>query len=144
MRWSDEFMHKLLGLSGNQGRIELKYLSNYQEDLYRDFVQSANRLLLLDYDETLVPFADEPKEAAPCRELKNILHQLVAMPGLTVVVISGRERMTLDLDEVVCVYFATSGSFLSSVLIWLSGNKLSSPRFLTTKAVVAPKIIWSM
>lgn len=96
VRWSDEFMHKLLGLTGNQERIEVKYLSAYQEDLCQDFAQTVNRLLLLDYDGTLAPFEDEPQAAASKVELLDTLHKLAAVPGLTTVVISGRDRNTLD------------------------------------------------
>ncbi len=96
VRWSDEFMQKLLGLSGDQERLEAKYLAPYMEDLYVDFARAQNRLLLLDYDGTLVPFADDPQAAVPDAQLLDTLQRLAATPGLTTVVISGRDKTTLD------------------------------------------------
>lgn len=46
-------------------------------DAYRS---AAKRLLLLDYDGTLVPFAARPQDAAPDFELRTLLTQLAAIP----------------------------------------------------------------
>ena len=60
--------------------------------LYR---QSQRRLILLDYDGTLVPFARKPSQAMPDAGLVSQLQQLKADPRNTVVVISGRDYVTL-------------------------------------------------
>jgi trehalose 6-phosphate synthase/phosphatase len=52
--------------------------------------------LLLDYDGTLVPLARSPELAAPDQELTALLAELSAAPGLTVEIVSGRPRETLD------------------------------------------------
>src|SRR5688572_8995801 len=63
-------------------------------------VAHARRLgsvrLLLDYDGTLVPFARSPELAAPDDELKALLRDLVATPGITMDIVSGRPRETLE------------------------------------------------
>jgi trehalose 6-phosphate synthase/phosphatase len=57
---------------------------------------SERRLLLLDYDGTLVPFAPRPQGAKPDEELISLLEALCRSEGNEVVVISGRDKNTLD------------------------------------------------
>jgi trehalose 6-phosphate synthase/phosphatase len=53
-------------------------------------------VLLLDYDGTLVPFARAPDLATPDRELRDLLAGLASQPGVSVHVVSGRRRDTLE------------------------------------------------
>jgi len=53
-------------------------------------------LLLLDYDGTLVPFAQTPELARPDSELIALLQALAARPRTEVHVVSGRTRETLE------------------------------------------------
>ena len=46
--------------------------------LARAFRSAHRRLVLLDYDGTLVPFADRPQDAAPSRPLLAILQRLAS------------------------------------------------------------------
>ncbi|MFZ2088655.1 MAG: trehalose-phosphatase [Desulfobaccales bacterium] len=52
--------------------------------------QDQKLLLLLDYDGTLVEIAPRPELARPPQELLHLLDCLVSLPGLAVVVVSGR------------------------------------------------------
>jgi trehalose 6-phosphate synthase/phosphatase len=52
--------------------------------------------LLLDYDGTLVPLARSPELAAPDVELLGLLQNLANDPGITLEVVSGRPRETLE------------------------------------------------
>jgi trehalose 6-phosphate synthase/phosphatase len=54
------------------------------------------RLLLLDYDGTLVPFVDSPDLARPDDELLALLHGLARSAETVVHVVSGRTRGTLE------------------------------------------------
>lgn len=96
VRWSDNFMQKLLGTKNDQEQFAAKYLGPYLYDLQDDFRKATNRLIFLDYDGTLVPFANDPQAAVPDIELLGLLQQLATTPGLTTVIISGRDRFTLD------------------------------------------------
>lgn len=58
--------------------------------------QARRRLILLDYDGTLVPFAATPEEASPDAELRELLERLAATPGTTVALVSGRPRAQLE------------------------------------------------
>ena len=53
-------------------------------------------LLLLDYDGTLVPFAQTPELASPDDELIALLQDLAARPRTEVHIVSGRPRETLE------------------------------------------------
>ncbi|MGH7359127.1 MAG: trehalose-phosphatase [Candidatus Rokuibacteriota bacterium] len=54
------------------------------------------RLLLLDYDGTLVPFVENPALARPDDELLALLHSLASSVGTEVHVVSGRTRGALE------------------------------------------------
>ncbi|HEY0078073.1 MAG TPA: bifunctional alpha,alpha-trehalose-phosphate synthase (UDP-forming)/trehalose-phosphatase [Pyrinomonadaceae bacterium] len=60
------------------------------------FRQAEHRRLLLDYDGTLVPYANRPQDAVPPPELIELLAQLASDPANTIAVISGRSRDDLD------------------------------------------------
>ena len=62
----------------------------------RCYQLAERRLLLLDYDGTLVPFASRPEAAVPPAELKRLLGSLSADPRNLAVLISGRRRSDLD------------------------------------------------
>jgi trehalose 6-phosphate synthase/phosphatase len=57
---------------------------------------ASQRLLMLDYDGTLVPFAGRPRDATPPPDLIGLFGRLVSLPGQTVVVVSGRPREHLE------------------------------------------------
>lgn len=62
-------------------------------DAYR---QAKRRLLLIDYDGTLIEFAATPEAVRPTPNLIKLLKDLAAQPGNTVVIISGRDQQTLE------------------------------------------------
>jgi trehalose 6-phosphate synthase/phosphatase len=53
---------------------------------------AAHRLVFLDYDGTLVPFAGRPADATPPPELRELLTRLAAGQDTTVALVSGRSR----------------------------------------------------
>jgi trehalose 6-phosphate synthase/phosphatase len=64
--------------------------------LQADYEAANTRLLLLDYDGTLVRFHSNPKRAQPDAELLQLLSSLAENPRNRVVIISGRDRGTLE------------------------------------------------
>jgi trehalose 6-phosphate synthase/phosphatase len=97
VRWADDFLHTLLAVQNEQEKIGAKYLDTHaRERLERDFAQAHNRLILLDYDGTLVPFVDNPLLAKPSKEVLNVLKRLAEDRGNDVVIISGRDRGILE------------------------------------------------
>lgn len=57
---------------------------------------ARRRVLLLDYDGTLVGFAPRPADALPPPELLEQLQRLAGRPGDLVAIVSGRPRQELD------------------------------------------------
>ena len=96
-RWADEFIDRLLYTQKLQGEMEAKALNNEAKSkLVSDFQKSGQRLLLLDYDGTLVPFSAKPEQAKPSGEVKKLLKKLAKDPKNEVVLISGRDKHTLE------------------------------------------------
>lgn len=95
--WADEFIRALLDSKNEQQRTKAKLLgSRGGEQLVQDFYKARQRLLLLDYDGTLVPFAGHPQLAQPTGKLLEILKCLSAHPKTEVVLLSGRDKETLQ------------------------------------------------
>ena len=66
------------------------------EELVARLKGAGRRVLLLDYDGTLVGTAPRPELAVPDPELKMLLERLAALPGTQVHVVSGRLKETLE------------------------------------------------
>ncbi len=97
VQWANEFMDKLLSTKKLQREMEEKGLtSEMQKKLASDFQESDKALLLLDYDGTLVPFSPKPTEAMPGAELLRLLEKLTKDHRTEVVLISGRDRDTME------------------------------------------------
>jgi trehalose 6-phosphate synthase/phosphatase len=96
-RWANEFMDKLLYTKQLQREMEEKALTyEMQKKLSSDFQKSDKALLLLDYDGTLVPFSPKPSEAMPGADLLRLLEKFTKNPRTEVVLISGRDKDTLE------------------------------------------------
>ncbi|MFW6118232.1 MAG: bifunctional alpha,alpha-trehalose-phosphate synthase (UDP-forming)/trehalose-phosphatase [Chloroflexota bacterium] len=97
VRWANEFMDKLLSTKKLQREKEEKALTyEMQKKLASEFQESDKALLLLDYDGTLVPFSPKPVEAIPGAKLLRLLEKLAKKPGTEMVLISGRDKHTLE------------------------------------------------
>ncbi|WXG40004.1 MAG: trehalose-phosphatase [Candidatus Freyarchaeum deiterrae] len=81
-----------------QTELDAKKLTReMRKKLIDDYLKSCKRLILLDYDGTLIPFASKPKEAKPDIELIKLLRVLTREPRNEVIIISGRGKGTLDM-----------------------------------------------
>jgi len=97
VRWANEFVDKLLYTKKLQREMEEKALPyDMQRKLASDFQESDKALLLLDYDGTLIPFSPRPAEAMPGAKLLRLLEKLTRNPRTEVVLISGRDKDTLE------------------------------------------------
>ncbi len=95
--WVKIFMDRLFYVKNKQKSYATTALQGaVRQDLLRQFKSVAKRLIFLDYDGTLSGFTKDPLQASPDEELLNILRQLTADPQTRVVVISGRDRQTLE------------------------------------------------
>lgn len=64
--------------------------------IYHDYKKSKKRLILLDYDGTLVPFTDDPQMALPSADLLQTLSLISRNTKNKVVIISNRNKENLD------------------------------------------------
>ena len=95
--WTDLFLHQLMNTKQKQLDLTTRQLSPVPTAaLLADYRQAAVRLLLLDYDGTLVDFHADPQRTEPDEDLRGLLRTLASAPGTHVVVISGRDRHTLQ------------------------------------------------
>ncbi|HYE59674.1 MAG TPA: bifunctional alpha,alpha-trehalose-phosphate synthase (UDP-forming)/trehalose-phosphatase, partial [Candidatus Kapabacteria bacterium] len=98
VRWADDFVKELQQFTEEQkGEWEDKLIGAYMKgQIAKDFHLARKRLLLLDYDGTLVPFTKFPYLAKPGEDLLALLRQLTKIPDTTVAIISGRDKKTLQ------------------------------------------------
>jgi len=95
--WGERFLGALVDAAEARsapGRAEPPHLP--VEALAGAARAARRRLLLLDYDGTLVPFARRPGEATPPPGLLSLLGRLAAREGDVVAIVSGRSRRELE------------------------------------------------
>jgi len=97
VRWAEEFLSALERVRLAQLRYDAHLLSApARERLIRAYRNEDRRLLMLDYDGTLAPLAATPEQASPSARVLELLELLASDARNEVVVISGRERPTLE------------------------------------------------
>jgi len=114
--WTRLFMNQLAYTKMKQGTLAPEMLTaSLVEQLHHDFAAAeGQRLLLLDYDGTLVPFHPNPQLAHPDAELRLLLRALADLPRTRVVIISGRDKDTLQkwLGDLPLEFIAEHGVWL--------------------------------
>ena len=97
VRWSSDFVHALADIKAKQQGLQITKLSGTtRQTLVNDYASSKKRLVLLDYDGTLVGFANRPGKAGPDQEIREVLKGLGEDSRNKVAVISGRDKNTLE------------------------------------------------
>lgn len=112
--WVNNFMEKLQEVKEQQKALLTHTISKETQDkIYTTYANATRRLILLDYDGTLVPFHKQVNEAIPDAELIDILTQLTKDPANDVVIISGRDYKTLEtwLGELPLDFIAEHGAW---------------------------------
>jgi len=95
--WSNDFLTRLEITKNIQRKLSSKQLIPPAWMTMKDrYINAGRRLLLLDYDGTLVPFSAKPDQAAPPEELMRLLTSLSSDARNEVVIVSGRDRQALD------------------------------------------------
>jgi trehalose 6-phosphate synthase/phosphatase len=95
-RWVGSFLGALERVKERQAGLYTRLLTgSAAEQMLERHRAATRRLLLLDYDGTLVAIEGTPAQAAPDAELMQLLRRLQT-PRQSVYVVSGRDRRTLD------------------------------------------------
>jgi len=96
-KWANDFLEKLKEIKAEQKRMQHKMLNTqHKKELFSKYSTSTRRLLMLDYDGTLTSFRDTPDMAKPDSEIIDILIELAQDHRNDVVLISGRDRGSLE------------------------------------------------
>ncbi|HXT10909.1 MAG TPA: bifunctional alpha,alpha-trehalose-phosphate synthase (UDP-forming)/trehalose-phosphatase [Candidatus Angelobacter sp.] len=96
-RWADDFVQSMFSSQKTEAARRARTLNGKaQTTLVQQYRLSQSRALLLDYDGTLVPFAETPKAARPDSELLDLIGNLAEDPANNLVLISGRPRADLE------------------------------------------------
>jgi trehalose 6-phosphate synthase/phosphatase len=115
VKWANDFINELKEIKGIQSELNARLLDDEnRKNLKRNFCKLGKKLLLLDYDGTLVPFAGRPEEAGPGPELIDMLKRLSALNGVHLSIISGRDRNTIEkwLGKIKATLIAEHGAWL--------------------------------
>jgi trehalose 6-phosphate synthase/phosphatase len=96
-RWSQSFLEHLCGIKETLSDASLPITSRDEITKLSERLRTLPELhLLLDYDGTLVPFAETPELAFPDLELLKLFETLIKKPGMVLHVVSGRNRDSLE------------------------------------------------
>ena len=95
--WTRDFLTKLSQVREVQeGYLVRKLAGAFKEELISAYRRSPRRLIVLDYDGTLMPYHVRHSKATPDAELLDLLHDLARNPANEVVVGSGRTRRIME------------------------------------------------
>jgi trehalose 6-phosphate synthase/phosphatase len=94
--WAEEFMSELDKIVGDAAQRETISIENNNTAIVDAYRTAKKRIIFLDYDGTLVGFKSIPQQARPDSELKRLLFKLIDDPRNTVMIVSGRDRYTLE------------------------------------------------
>jgi len=94
--WANTFMNEQQKLMREQKQHHIYRLEGAERSkLHEAYRQAGKRLIIMDYDGTLMPFHPDPQAVVPDQQLISILTDLQKIEGNQVVVNSGRDRDTL-------------------------------------------------
>jgi trehalose 6-phosphate synthase/phosphatase len=115
LHWARSFVQRIKEVKKIQSKREHRKLNAaWEKKLISNFKKGKRRLLLLDYDGTLVSFAAIPDKAKPDIGLIRLLFSLGKDPHNTLVIVSGRDRATIEswLGKVPCGLVAEHGAWI--------------------------------
>lgn len=94
--WVKLFMDRLDYIKKEQEKLQTKlWEPKIEKVVKKAYNDSSKRMILLDYDGTLVPFFGDPERARPDKKLEQIIQDLTDDDKNQVVIISGRDKKTL-------------------------------------------------
>jgi trehalose 6-phosphate synthase/phosphatase len=97
VRWATDFVNQLVRMREIQQQFNANLVPPAtMKQIKEQFAQANRRILFLDYDGTLVNFERHPQLASPTDKVMGLLKLLGEDSRNTVVLISGRDRPTLE------------------------------------------------
>jgi len=96
-KWADDFIDEWKKVIKRNNMLKTKYLSdNKAAAICRQYANAKKRLIMLDYDGTLVGFKNKAMDAYPTPAVTDTLKALCKDEKNSVVINSGRDRTTLE------------------------------------------------
>jgi len=97
VRWADDFVQVLLSTQKNEAARRARLLAGKAyAGMVQQYRSATDRMILLDYDGTLVPLAAEPRLARPDAEIMDTVTALASDPANHLTIVSGRGRQFLE------------------------------------------------
>lgn len=96
VRWAVDFMNELAAIKKDQQDYAARCYDYCKKELVASYCKSPTRIMFLDYDGTMAPFAADPQAVSPPVELLELLNVLANVHQTMIVLISGRDRVTLE------------------------------------------------
>ena len=96
-KWADDFKEHMIKIKNEQQSLAEKYLSPKNRlKIIKDYQKSNQRLFLINYDGTLIPYHLKFKESGPSQKVFSIIKSLSQDVKNSVILLSGREKEILD------------------------------------------------
>lgn len=96
-RWAEHFIETLERTNIQQQTVQAKHINkDIRNQIINRYAESSRRLILLDYDGTLMPFSKDPQSVHPDNKLKSLINDLIRDARNKIVIVSGRDKKTLD------------------------------------------------
>tara|TARA_A100000164_G_scaffold380330_1_gene427391 strand:- start:1520 stop:3718 length:2199 start_codon:yes stop_codon:yes gene_type:complete len=96
-KWSSNFMKALNDSANRESTSKVKVVNTQVSNKIKEaYNKSEKRLLLLDYDGTLVGFNENPNKAKPTDSLLKLLEDMSNQKNTDIVIISGRPHLFLE------------------------------------------------
>lgn len=91
--WAEDYLSHLYRTGKARADNRSRFVGDEAKSkIQAQYIKASARLLMLDYDGTLVSLQKKPEQVRPDAELLELLRSLSSDPGNTVVIISGRDR----------------------------------------------------
>jgi trehalose 6-phosphate synthase/phosphatase len=114
-RWTRSFIAGIEEAKKRKSQRKHRQLTDkWMKRLLSDYQKGKKRLLMFDYDGTLISFAKKPEDAKPDTELKRLLLILARKRKNHLAIISGRDRSTMEkwLGDMPCSLAAEHGAWI--------------------------------
>ena len=95
-RWANEFMRALNSVIKIDDTHTIKIETAQKINIKKSFENSSKKLIIIDYDGTLVEFNENPELAIPDENLINLIKDLNKKTDTHVAIVSGRDKKFLN------------------------------------------------
>ena len=126
--WASEFMKALNSVIKIEDTHTIKIDKSQKINIKKSFDSSKKRLVILDYDGTLVEFNENPELAIPDKNLIDLIKKLNNQKDTYVVIVSGRDKKFLNrwLGEIPITLIAEHGHYERTDNNWIRKLKKSN------------------